>query len=207
MSIPSISRSLSLLVLLFLSMQCAFFGSRSFAQKLNNLDVAISVFGQSTEATSGNGIHDSPTESMGGLATLRQSFKPWLGYEVNYSYTRFSERYSSFPFYVQDNLHEATGAYLFQGPKLLGFEPFATAGGGWTIYLPTTTGGQHLNQQFQLAFLYELGVNYPLVTNHFGLRLQYRGLVGKTPSFNRSYLNTDAIRQTSEGAGGFYIRF
>jgi hypothetical protein len=64
-----------------------------------------------------------------------------------------------------------------------------------------------LNQQFQLAFLYELGVNYPLVTNHFGLRLQYRGLVGKTPSFNRSYLDTDTIRQTSEGAGGFYIRF
>jgi hypothetical protein len=207
MSIPSVSRSVSLLMLLFLSTQCAFFGSQSFAQKLNKLDAAVSVFGQSTQATSGNGIHDSPTESMGGLATLRQSFKPWLGYELNYSYTRFSERYSDFPFAVQDNVHEATGAYLVQGPKLLVFQPFATVGGGWMIYLPTNTGGQHFNQQFQLALLYELGVNYPLVTDHFGLRLQYRGLVHKTPSFNQPNLVTGATRQTSEVAAGFYLRF
>jgi hypothetical protein len=207
MSIPSVSRSLSLLVLLFLSTQYAFFGSRGFAQKLNNIDAAITVFGQSTEATIGNGIHDSPTESMGGLGTVRQSFKPWLGYEVNYSYTRFSERYSNFPFSVQDNVHEATGAYLFQGPKLFVLQPFAAVGGGWMIYLPTNTGGQHFNQQFQLALLYELGVNYPLVTNHFGLRLQYRGRVHKTPNYNQAFLVTGATRQTSEAAAGFYLRF
>jgi hypothetical protein len=207
MSIPSVSRSLSLLVLLLLSTQCAFFGSRGFAQKLNDVDAAISVSGQSTQSTSGNGIHDNPTESMGGLATVRQSFKPWLGYEVNYSYTRFSERFSNLPFYVQDNVHEVTGAYLLRGPKLFVFEPFAAIGGGWLIYLPTTTGGQHYNQQFRPALLYELGVNYPLVTNHFGLRLQYRGLVDKTPGFNQPYLATDATRQTSEASGGFYLRF
>jgi hypothetical protein len=207
MSIPPVSRSISLLVLLFLPVQCALFGSRGSAQTLNNLDAAITVFGQSTEATSGHGVHDNPTESMGGLATLRQTFKPWLGYELNYSYTRISERYSDFPFDVQDNLHEATGAYLIHAPKLLVFEPFAALGGGWMIYLPTNTGGQHFNQQFQLALLYELGVNYPLVTNHFGARLEYRGLLHKTPSFNQSILITGATRQTSEVAAGFYVHF
>jgi hypothetical protein len=207
MSIPPISRSIPLLVLLLILVQSAFFGGRSFAQKVNDFDAAISVFAQSTNATSGHGIHDNPTESMGGLATVRQTFKPWLGYEVNYSYTRFSERYSNFPFYVQDNVHEATGAYLVHGPKLFGFEPFATLGGGWMIYLPTTTGGQHFNQQFQLGLLYEAGVNYPLVTNHFGARVQYRGLVHKTPNFNQPFLTTGATRQTSEIAGGFYVHF
>jgi hypothetical protein len=206
MSTPTFVRSLSFLVLFFL-WQCAFPGSRSFAQKLNNFDAAISVFGQSTGSSSGNGIQDSPTESMGGLATFRQSFKPWLGYELNYSYTRFSERYSSFPFAVEHNLHEATGAYLVQGPKLFGVEPFATVGGGWMVYLPTAAGGQNLNQQFQLALLYELGLNYPVMTEHFGLRVEYRGLVNKTPAFNRSYLNTGVTRQTSEAAAGFYVRF
>jgi hypothetical protein len=207
MSIPSVPRSFSLLVLLFLSTQCAFLGSRGCAQTLKNFDAAISVFGQSTTSTSGNGITDNPSESMGGLATVRQSFKPWLGYEVNYSYTRFSERYSNLPFFVQDNVHEATGAYLLQLPKLLILQPFAAVGGGWMVYLPTASGGQHFNQQFHLALLYELGVNYPLVTNHFGVRVQYRGLVHKTPDFNQPILDTGATRQTSEGAAGFYLRF
>ena len=32
--------------------------------------------------------------SPGVLGTLHESFKPWLGYNVNFDYTRFSENYS-----------------------------------------------------------------------------------------------------------------
>ena len=86
------------------------------AQSLKNMEGAVAVFGQFTGTTSGNGVTDSPTESLGTLATFRQSFHPWLGYEVNYSYTRFTERYSTIPFGVQNNVNEVTGAYLVQGP-------------------------------------------------------------------------------------------
>ena len=136
-------------------------GNQALGQKLKNFDASINFFGQFTGSTSGNGIRDVPSVSAGGLVSFRQPFRPWLGYEVNYSYTRFSEAFSTQPFHVQDNLHEASGAYLVQGPKLLGFQPFASAGLAYLLFLPTSVGGQHNNQQSRWGFLYELGVNYP----------------------------------------------
>jgi opacity protein-like surface antigen len=186
---------------------CALFGNQALGQTLKNFDVAINFFGQFTGSTSGNGIHDTPSVSSGALVSMRQSFRPWLGYEVNYSYTRFSEAFSTLPFHVQDNLHEASGAYLVQGPKLLSLQPFAAAGAAYLLFLPTSVGGQHFNQQGRVAFLYELGVNYPILTDHFGLRLEYRGLSYKTPDFNQPVTTTNTRRQTSEPAFGLYARF
>ena len=204
-SVPRLSSFLPLLLLF--SIQCVLFGTQAPAQTLKNFDAAVSGFAQFTGTADGNGIRDVPTRSGGGLATFRQSFKPWLGYEVNYSYTRFSEGYTGQPFLVQDNVHETTGAYLVQLPKLLVFQPFAAAGFGSLLFLPTAVGGQHYNQQFRLAFLYEVGLNYPLITDHFGVRIQYRGLMYKTPDFNQPYLATNTRRLTSEPTIGLYVRF
>lgn len=201
-----IRRSLSFLFLLLL---IAGLGNRATAQTLKNFEAAVSAFGQFSGTSNGNGIQDSPTNSLGTLATVRQSFHPWLGYEVNYSYTRFSERYSTIPFGVQNNLHEVSGAYLFQGPTIpiLGLQPFAAVGAGALIFLPTTVGGQKYSQQSRVPLLYEFGVNYPILTSHLGLRFQYRGLSYKTPDFNSALLTTGARRTTSEPSVGAYIRF
>jgi opacity protein-like surface antigen len=199
-----IRRSLSFLFLLLL---VAGLGNGATAQSIKNMEGAVAVFGQFTGTTSGDGVTDSPTESLGTLATFRQSFHPWLGYEVNYSYTRFTERYSTIPFGVQDNVNEVTGAYLVQGPSFLGLQPFGAIGFGALIFLPTTVGGQKYNQQTRIPLLYEVGVNYPLITSHFGLRLQYRGLSYKTPDFNATLLTTGTRRTTSEPSVGAYLRF
>jgi hypothetical protein len=199
-----IRRSLSFLFLLLL---IAGLGNRAMAQSLKNMEGAVAVFGQFTGTTSGNGVTDSPTESLGTLATFRQSFHPWLGYEVNYSYTRFTERYSTIPFGVQNNVNEVTGAYLVQGPSFLGLQPFGAIGFGALIFLPTTVGGQKYPQQNRIPLLYEVGVNYPLITSHFGLRLQYRGLSYKTPDYNATLLTTGTRRTTSEPSVGAYLRF
>jgi hypothetical protein len=195
----------SLCFLLFLLI--AGLGNRATAQTLKNFEAAASIFGQFTGTTSGNGIKDSPTDSLGGLATVRQSFHPWLGYEVNYSYTRFTERYSTIPFGVQNNLHEVSGAYLVQGPSFLGLQPFGAIGFGALIFLPTTVGGQKYHQQTRVPLLYEFGVNYPILTSHLGLRLQYRGLSYKTPDFDAPLLTTGTRRTTSEPSVGAYLRF
>jgi opacity protein-like surface antigen len=198
-----IRRSLSLLFLLLL----AGLGNRAMAQSIKNMEGAVAVFGQFTGTTSGDGVKDSPTESLGTLATFRQSFHPWLGYEVNYSYTRFTERYSTIPFGVQNNVNEVTGAYLVQGPSFLGLQPFGAIGFGALIFLPTTVGGQKYSQQNRIPLLYEFGVNYPILTSHLGLRLQYRGLSYKTPDFNATLLTTGTRRTTSEPSVGAYLRF
>jgi hypothetical protein len=171
-------RRLSSLVFLLLFAVSAHF--RAEAQIAKNLEVGINVFGQFTGNTSGNGVTDSPTNSMGGLVNVRQSFHPWLGYEVNYSYTRFSERFSTIPYAVQQNVHEVSAAYLVQAPTLpfLGLQPFGA-----------------------------VGVNYPLITSHLGLRFQYRGLIYKTPDYGSPLVKTDATRQTGEPSVGAYLRF
>lgn len=202
-------RSLSFFVLLLLSTSFPWLGNRATAQTVKNLEGAVNIFGQFSGTTNGNGIKDSPTDSMGVLATARQSLHPWLGWEINYGYTRFSERYSTIPFGVQNNLHEVSGAYLIQGPTIpiLGLQPFGAVGVGALIFLPTTVGGQKYHQQTRIPVLYEFGVNYPIVTSHLGLRLQYRGLSYKTPDFNATLLTTGGRRQTSEPSVGAYLRF
>ena len=219
-SIPFRRRSVGKLMLHSICSQVPFFPSFCFlstssawhpaiAQTLKNLDGAVSVFGQSTGTINANGIRDNPTESMGALATVRQSFHPWLGYEVNYSYTRFTERFSTIPFGVQNNVHEVSVAYLLQGPTLpiLGLQPFGAVGTGALIFLPTTVGGQKYTKQTRVPLLYEVGVNYPILTSHLGLRFQYRGLLYTTPDFNAALLTTNARRQTSELSLGAYFKF
>ena len=181
------------------------------AQSLKNFDGAISVFGQFSGNTSGNGIQDHPTESAGVVVQARQTFHYWLGYEVNYGYTRFAEKYTT-PTYgvqVQNNLHEATAAYLVHGPTLpiLGLQPFAAIGVGALVFLPTEVGGQRYAQQYRVPILYEVGVNYSLLTSHLGLRLQYRGLSYKVPDFNSPLLTQNVRRQTGEPTVGAYFRF
>jgi opacity protein-like surface antigen len=110
---------------------------------------------------------------------------------------------------VQNNVHEVSGAYLVQAPgiPLLGLQPYGAIGLGALVFLPTTVGGQKYSQQYRLAVLYEVGVNYPILTSHLGLRLQYRGLSYKTPDFNASIITTNSRRQTSEPSVGAYFRF
>jgi opacity protein-like surface antigen len=200
-------RFLSLFVFLLVSSISA--RPPAMAQTLKNLEGSVNIFGQFSGDSSGNGVSDSPTDSLGVLVNVRQSFHPWLGYEINYGYTRFSERYNTVPYGVQDNVHEASAAYLLQGPTLpiLGLQPFGAVGVGGLIFLPTTVGGQRYNQQWRVPFLYEVGVNWPILTSHLGLRFQYRGLIYKTPDFESSPITTNAKRQTSEPSVGAYFRF
>src|SRR6202453_2800606 len=108
----------SLSFLFFLLLMIVGLGNGAMAQSLKGMEGAVAVFGQFTGTSNGNGITDNPTDSLGALATFRQSFHPWLGYEVNYSYTRFTDPYSTLPFGVQNNVHEVSGAYLLQGPTI-----------------------------------------------------------------------------------------
>jgi hypothetical protein len=199
-------RFLSSLVLLVCAVSVSF---PAAAQTLKNLDGSINFFGQFTGNVSGNGVTDSPTNSFGTLIQFRQSFHPWLGYEVNYSYTRYSERYNTILYSVQNNVHEVSGAYLLQAPKLpiLGIQPFAAVGVGGMIFLPTTVGGQRYDQQWRTPFLYEIGANFPIITSHLGIRLQYRGLIYKAPDYGSALVKTGATRQTSEPTVGAYLRF
>ncbi|WP_158750971.1 outer membrane beta-barrel protein [Acidobacterium sp. S8] len=186
----------------------------SFAQPVNaqtylkNSEIGANVFGQFTNSSSGNGIDVKPGDSVGGQGTFRHVYHPWLGYEVGYGYTRFTDRYSSYPFGVQHNTHEFEGSYLATLPGVvLGVRPFGMVGASALLYSPSLNGGQNASAQARLAITFGAGADFPLLTSHFGLRVQYRALYHPTPDYGDTIFKTDTWRISSEPAVGLYLHF
>ncbi len=180
---------------------------KSFA---TDTDLSLGIFGQltptrapvSTTTTSfGTTIQQKTqgtTPSAGVLGTFHQSFNPWLGYNVNFGYSRFSENYShsfsntptdpSQRGYAQfsqgsvpSNVFELTLAYVVQGPRTKRFNTFAQYGGGALWFLPTGSSSP-FHEQARAAMVFGVGMNYRL-SDHFSARAEYRGLFYKSPDF------------------------
>lgn len=143
--------------------------------------------------------------SAGVLGTFHQSLRPWLGYNVNLGYSRFSENYShgfayipnsnqppplSNPNYsfaqgsIGTNMYELTVAYAVQGPKTKRFNTSAQVGGGGLFFLPTHDPSPYA-EQVRATMVFGVGMNYKL-SEHFALRAEYRGLFYKNPDFKNS---------------------
>jgi opacity protein-like surface antigen len=154
----------------------------------------VDLFGvNSTQTTQGT----SP--SAGVLGTFHQAPKPWLGYNVNVGYSRFFENYSFGQAYVPNaastsspysyfsqgsigtNMYELSIAYAIQGPKTKRFTTFAQIGGGGLWFLPTQNPSPY-KAQVRAAMVFGAGLNYKL-TDHLGVRAEYRGLFYKNPDF------------------------
>jgi len=180
-------------------------------------DVSVGVFGQLTDTRTpvttlfdsavGNTIQQTsqgPSQSPGIFATFHQSFKPWLGYNVNFGYTRLSENYSSGSAFVPApgsgpapissfahgsigaSAYELTIAYLVNGPRSRRFSTFAQFGGGGLFFRPSESelpvSLEPVREQTRPAMLFGVGMDYRL-TSHLGLRAEYRGLFYKSPDF------------------------
>lgn len=193
--------------LLLLAAPASLVSSAQAQKALSNSDVSVDGFAQFTSTASGNGITDRPTKSAGGAASFRHSYRWWLGYEAGYEYTRFTEYYTGQAFGVQHNTHEFSGSYYVHGATTLGIQPFATAGVSAVVFSPSLNGGQNVPYQARPGVNFGAGVNVPLLTGHFGVRLQYRGVFYKAPDFGQPQLTTNAFRETSEPMAGVYIRF
>ena len=184
------------------------FGSAAHAQNaLKNDDIGVSGFYQMTSTATGNGITVTPSHSGGGEASFRHSYHWWLGYEGAYTYTRFNNNYSNQLFGVQSNMHEFSGSYYVHGVTALGIQPFALAGVSAVIFSPSLNGGQNAAWQPRPGVNFGAGINYPLLTSHLGLRLEYRGVYYHTPDFGQAVLTTNTWRITSEPMVGVYFKF
>lgn len=177
-------------------------------------DVSVNALGQFATKTDANGVHQSETYSGGVLASFRQSYKPWLGYQVDYAYHLSSDRYNighAPAADVQHDTHEATLSYLYKTRRIWDVEPFAYAGGGAVIFVPSNLP---LPTQARAAGVYGAGVDY--IPNQLrkmdsrvqaGIRLQYRGLTYRAPNFEQAAISTGSWRTTSEPAAGFFLRW
>lgn len=177
------------------------------------MDVSMGTFGQFTATrapvfttvypptgTASTQVTQSGSPSVGVFGTFHQSFTRWLGYNVNFGYTRFSENYSNGQSFVPNStstflatssfvrgsvktdMMDLTVAGVIEGPRTRRFSTFAQFGGGGLFFEPVDSK-IGATQQTRPAMVFGTGANFKL-TDHLALRAEYRGLFYKSPDFN-----------------------
>jgi outer membrane immunogenic protein len=194
----------------------------------NTYDISLGGAGVLNKQSTGNGTVVTPTDSGAVLVTGRYRFSEHSSVEINYSHTMNSQIYFAAPltYRIQGTVAEYSGAYVFSFHQSAKIEPFVFAGAGALVFYPGY-GSSTINdvqttipstRQTRPAFLYGGGFDWrifsivPLVrrasfTNHLAIRLQYRGLVYKAPSFNVQNLFTGARGHMAEPSVGIVVKF
>jgi len=164
--------------------------------------------------------HNGTTDSAGALVTLQEYSVPWLGFEVNYQYSHFSQHYNAGANdsnYVQvpNGSHEFTAAYLVR-KKTHGVTGHLAVGGG-SIYFDSGQAVQtaiasplgaplHTPNQWRATGLFDVGIDMQTKSN-LGFRLGARDLLYRAPNFHQAYLASSRWVSTEEPYAGVYVRF
>ncbi len=186
----------------------ALFCIPAFAQN-GNSEISANFTGNFQNAATGLGVTDTPTYSGGLLVNYRYHFNRWSAIEANYSYTQFSQSYSSGTL-SQATMNEASLAYQFTFgiSREARFHPFLEAGTGALFFSSPITPGSTTTglSQTRPALLYGGGVSYRLIR---GLSVQagYRGLVYKAADFSVANQITNASTHMAEPYVGLTFRF
>ena len=153
-------------------------------------EIGVQGTGFLTKDSSGNGINQHATDTGGFLLSYRYHFNRWLAADASYGYARNTQENftSSSPLSVQANVHQTTGALVF--------DPTGNGGG-------FVSGAQ---SQAKAAFVYGGGADYDL-SKHFTLRAEYRGFVYERPDFDLASLHSGATTHTAQPSAGIVFRF
>lgn len=171
------------------------------------------VFSKTSHATQSGDV-DKPTTSAEVLASFRYHFTHTHGVEVNFGHTNNSQVFTVPPdiFRVGNGITEFSAAYVFSPFHAGRIDPFLLAGGGTLKFNP---GSQFIDgnsspfgakSQRDLAVLYGAGVDYRF-WKWFAVRLQYRGLIYKTPDFAVPNLRTGVYGHMAEPSVGLVVKF
>ncbi|ADW67473.1 hypothetical protein AciX9_0401 [Granulicella tundricola MP5ACTX9] len=193
------------------------------------IDLSLGVFPQLTPTRTvqnfGGEQIQGTTPSVGFLTTFHQQFHAWSGYEVNFAYTRLVENYISESGgattstgatvgtftrgSIGTNVYELSGAYVAKGPGATRrLQTFMLGGPAMLIFQPTTKQYQG-SSSVRAAVLFGSGVDYRL-SDHLGLRVEYRGLFYKNPDFAAVISNVPVSKQftvTNEPTVSLTYRF
>jgi hypothetical protein len=189
-------------------------GAQAQMYKFHQADVGVAAAGQFTTSitsqTNGSAgeplTQESTTDSPGVLFTVRDHPVSWAGVELNYQYTKLSERFRSpvggfGPVFLPTSFHEASAAYLFH-VNLHVVKPYVGIGGGAIDFVPTTEGAN----QWRGTGLFDTGVDLQTHSS-LGFRFGGRGLFYRAPNFYNSTLASSRWVATEEPYGGVYVKF
>lgn len=174
-------------------------------------EISVQGTGFFTKDSTGQGTRQHATDSGGLLVGYRYNFNRWLAAETNYGYTRNTQQFSSPLGFtgIQSDVNQFTGGVVFKLPSPSRFRltPYALASGGALVFSPTDNNFvSGADTQTRAAFVYGGGADF-LLSRHFSLRTEYRGLVYKSPDFGLRALNSDAVTHTAQPSAGLVFRF
>lgn len=181
-----------------------------FAQE-SRQDVSISAMGLIGPNVQGNtNVYQRSTKTLGALVSYRYLLTPHSALEANYSFAQNTNYYQCCSNVTQTPVHtrqqELTLAYVY-GLSFKRYNPFLEAGGGGIMFTPIQdgTGSLDAKQSTTLGGLFGGGLAYEL-TPSFDVRVQYRGIFVKAPSFVDTF-KTNRYEVISEPAIGIAYHF
>jgi opacity protein-like surface antigen len=195
----------SLLLLLLLPLMAV----AGFAQE-SRQDVSVSGTALIPPFISGNAVQLHATVGYGVLISYRYLLTPSSGLELNYQYAQELQHFiiPTNNVLIHNRFQEISGAYVHNF-TFRNFNPFVEGGPGGFIYTPIDdqkTQLQNLSQSTNIGAMYGAGIAYE-ISPSFDIRVQYRGIVVKSPSFNQGNLRTNRYYNISEPVIGVAYHF
>jgi len=195
----------SLLLLLLLPLMAA----AGFAQE-SRQDVSVSGSTLIPPFVAGNAVQLHATVGFGVLASYRYLLTPHSGLELNYQYAQEVQHYinPTNNLLIHNRFQEISGAYVYNF-VFKNFNPFLEGGPGGYIYTPirdSKTQTQSASQSTNVGAFYGGGIAYELSPS-FDIRLEYRGIVVKSPSFGQTNLSTGRYFNISDPVIGVAYHF
>ncbi len=186
-----------------------FLAVAAFAQE-SRQDVSLSASGLFMPYVVGNTVKVNATIGFGALVSYRYMLTPRSALEGNYQYAQDNFKYLT-PINnirVHSRVQEVSGAYVYNF-SFRNFNPFAEVGIGAYLFSPiadTKTTNIDAKKTTNIGVLYGAGIAYELSPS-FDIRMQYRGIVLKSPTFGDSRLNTTRYFNLNDPTIGIAYHF
>ena len=195
----------SLLLLLLLPVMAAV----SFAQE-SRQDISVSGSALIPPFIAGNAVQLHATVGYGGLISYRYLLTPRSGLELNYQYGQEVQHFlnPTNNVLIHDRFQEISGAYVYSF-TFRNFNPFVEGGIGGYLFSPIDdqkTQLQGLSRGTNVGALYGAGIAYE-ISPSFDIRVEYRGIFVKTPSFNQTDLRTNRYYNINDPVVGVAYHF
>jgi hypothetical protein len=191
--------------------------ARAQVESVAQTDVGLSGYFAMTNATSGNGTKQTPTNAPGGMLELRHIQNSFVGYEMAFSYNPADQSYApngascglvcgnpNPPTKITGNAAEVSIDYVVS-KKMGNLRPFAVGGLGFFIAVPGATPFGN-NTSVRPTYVFGGGVDYGF-GSHLGVRVQVRDNMYKAPNTSSIYPATGVFTYSLEPMGGVYYRF
>lgn len=173
-------------------------------------DISLSGSVLSMNSVSNNTITRVGATAGGALGSFRFWATPGNGIEFNYGHANLNQTVSTAlgKTSLDSGIHEVSGAYLFRLKTAGHIQPFVGLGGAYLQFNPKKNLSLSPAPQSQNkpGLLYVVGLDY-LLTQHFAVRGEFRGLVFAAPSFMTETFRSNTMHHLSQPTFGMVYRF